>query len=152
MLNRSRLACGVFLIAAITLIPSLVNAQAGSIGGTIGKTDKSASGSVSEQAPTRTKERMDANPHEQPGRTGCPNVVGVWNSWASLVFGTSDTTFNKDGTWGHKSGQGGKWWCEGSEFRIQKPGSGVEKYRFSPDGKQIIGIQPYNGIVVFSRD
>jgi hypothetical protein len=152
MLKRSCLVCGVLLVAAITLMPRSVLAQAGSIGGTIGKTDKSASGSVNEQPRGQTKQRthLDTETAQQHrSRSSCPNVVGEWNSWASFVFGKSDTTFNADGTWRHKSGQGGKWWCEGTEALLQKPGEEPARYKFSRDGKQMISS---SGSVLFSRD
>jgi hypothetical protein len=152
MLKKSCLVLVVFLIATFTLIPRSVLAQAGSTGGTIGKTDKSASGSVNEQPNSQTKQRthMDTGTaHTNPSRSGCPNVVGEWNSWASFVFGKSDTTFNADGTWRHKSGQGGKWWCEGAEILLQKPGEEPARYKFPADAKQMISV---NGSVTFSRD
>jgi Caspase domain len=83
----------------------------------------------------------------------CPDIVGKWTSWASFLFGSGDTSFKQDGTWIHPiSGDGGKWWCEGDQLRILKPGGKVERYRFSRDAKQIIGIEPYHDIVIFSRN
>jgi hypothetical protein len=140
-------------------------AQAGSLGGIVGNQDKTISGETatdSRRAPSDERARRSplakrdavstATQEKKPQAAGCPSVVGLWNSWASFVFGKADTTFDRDGTWVHKSGQGGKWWCEGGEFRIQKPGQGVERYRLSPDGKQIISLEANAGAVVFSRD
>jgi hypothetical protein len=146
-----------FLAVIALAMPSPAGAQAGSTGGSIGKQGKSVSGGADAPARGSVNRAPPANskPHQrgtlsQPKGPACAHVVGLWDSWASFVFGASDTTFKSDGTWMHAgSGVGGKWWCEGSEFRIQKPGSGIERYRFSEDRRKIIGID--SNSVTFSR-
>jgi hypothetical protein len=146
---------GICSMVALFTAATTALAQAGSTGGTIGKTGKSASGG---EEPHRGRKARGptAQAHavrEHPSGPVCSKVAGKWDSWASGIFGRSDTTFNEDGTWRHASGIGGKWWCEGGEFRIQhsEPGSRVERYRY--DGKQIISIDPdSSGRATFSRE
>lgn len=123
-------------------LPTFVLAQAGSTGGTIGKQGKSVSGGEDEKRP-----RQSAPPSGQ--RTSCPNIVGLWNSWASGLFGKADTTFISDGTAKHRSGIPGTWKCEGGQL-VMTWGSGrVEHFTLSPDRKKIIRS---DGAVGFSRD
>lgn len=153
----------VILILAFGMLWSFVAsavalAQAGSTGGTIGKQDKSISGGdesvVPRHAVPASKPRRSngsTSQNRQPEAPKCPNIVGTWHSWASAVFGKSDTTFERNGTWSHRSGQAGKWWCDGSQVILSKVGdSGTAAYRFSPDAKQMIMIS--SGSVIFSRD
>ena len=157
----------IALILAFAMLSSFVAsatafAQSGSTGGTIGKQDKSISGGddpvVSPHAAPASKPTSkppgSAGPASQngpPQAPKCSNIVGVWHSWASAVFGKSDTTFDRNGTWSHRSGQGGKWWCDGGQIILSKTGeSGTAAYRFSPDAKQMIMIS--SGSVIFGRD
>ncbi|MBI4275518.1 MAG: hypothetical protein HY659_12555 [Rhizobiales bacterium] len=123
-------------------LPPFVLAQAGSTGGTIGKQGKSISGGEDENPP-----RQPAPPSGQ--RTSCPNIVGVWNSWASGLFGKADTTFGNDGTAKHRSGIPGTWKCESGQLVMTWGSGGVEHFTLSPDRKKIIRS---DGAVGFSRD
>jgi hypothetical protein len=127
-------------------------AQAGSTGGTIGKQGKSISGGAE---PANPATAPVAAPHAKPTRPAqsraaqCPNITGVWNSWASGLFGKGDATFRVDGSAIHRSGIPGKWWCANGQLRIEwadgKPGA----VRLSADGKQILSG---SGSVHMSRD
>jgi hypothetical protein len=84
------------LLAIIILLTggSLAFGQAGSIGGTIGKTDKSVSGVEEPRAPAKSRSkgqrRVDGGGSDQssqasgagrnPVRAQCPDIDGVWNS------------------------------------------------------------------------
>jgi tetratricopeptide (TPR) repeat protein len=72
-------------------------------------------------------------------KRSCPNIVGVWNSWASGLFGRSDTIFRSNGTAIHRSGIPGKWWCEGGTLRMSWGGEPAKSFRLSDDGRQLIG-------------
>ncbi|MGD0642854.1 MAG: hypothetical protein ABSC22_19105 [Roseiarcus sp.] len=78
---------------------------------------------------------------------GCPNIVGVWNSWASGLFGQGDTTFNSDGTVVHRSGNSGVWKCEGGKI-VMTWGIGAPELYTVEDNKIINAA----GIVGFSRE
>lgn len=82
-------------------------------------------------------------------RGACPNIVGVWNSWASGLFGKSDTTFAADGSATHRSEIVGKWWCkEGTLYLVWGSQTGDYKITVSPDGSKIYN---YLGALSFSR-
>lgn len=139
-------------VSIATQRPAL--AQAGSIGGTIGKTDKSASGG--QERPERPNQTI--RPHQkeavetttvQKKATGCPNIVGAWDSWASGIFGKGDATFNEDGTATHRSGIPGKWWCENGQLHIEWADGRPGLVKVSRDGKKIISA---GGGIHASRD
>lgn len=148
----------VMIRSAIVLLASvsIAFAQAGSTGGTIGKQGKSVSGGDDKPAAPHmapTGKRASAIAATAPGtspRVGCPNIVGVWNSWASGLFGKSDATFNSDGTSIHRSGIAGKWWCESGQLRMSWGGENPKTFRLSDDRRQIIEIA--TGAVGFSRN
>ncbi len=111
-------------------------AQAGSTGGSIvapesiGKKGKSISSSpaasrrgaaapVGGEAAKPIKPRRMARPKSRASR--CPNISGVWSSWASGIMGKNDTTFGRDGTASHRSGIRGKWWCADGQLHIEWP-------------------------------
>lgn len=123
----------------------IIVAQAGSTGGTIGKQGKSVSGGEERSSPTQS-----AKPGQRRGAASCPNIIGVWNSWASGLFGKADTTFNNNGTAIHRSGIPGTWKCENGQLTMIWGRSGrVEHFTLSPDRKKIIRS---DGAVGFSRD
>jgi hypothetical protein len=89
MLTKCHLTCGVFLIVTITLTPRLVLAQAGSTGGTIGKTDKVDFGGH-DRATTPQDQRASAYGHQSKGtarqirlsrRGGSMEQLGVLRVW-----------------------------------------------------------------------
>lgn len=92
--------------------------------------------------------RRPADAEEKPKRSGCPNIVGRWSSWASGIFGKDDTVFNKDGSALHSAGIPGKWSCEKGQLQMDW-GKGAEAFKLSADGKQI--IHTGTGAVGFSR-
>lgn len=100
-------------------------AQAGSTGGTIGKTDKSLSGN--EETPARRpngrsgaesdrpratprSKRPATNSQETSSGAGCSRIVGSWR-W---YLGATTMTFSQDGTVEQSiSGNKGHWSCSG---------------------------------------
>jgi uncharacterized caspase-like protein len=86
---------------------------------------------------------------KKPQDFKCPNITGVWNSWASGFFGKRDARFESDGTAVYHFGIRGRWWCDKGQLRIEwsdgKPGA----VWLSPDGKKILNAE---GGVHMSRD
>jgi hypothetical protein len=97
------LATPIYLFAPFN--PSAM-AQAGSTGGTIGKKDKSVSGSEE----TATRKTQPA-----PGKSnssGCGNVVGTYKWYLGVT-----TVINANGTATNLSNHG-KWTCTGGQVTI----------------------------------
>ena len=91
--------------------------------------------------------QADAASAQNGARGGrCPNIVGTWQSWASLLFGQGDTTFNADGTAMHRSGIAATWKCRGD--RIEMSWGGASPELFTLEGNQLINS---HGVVGFSR-
>jgi len=86
--------------------------QAGSIGGTIGKTDKSASGGE-DQTPTRIAPARHSGTNEKSKEGGCQRIIGTWR-WPI----GHDWVFNQDGSIHTTRGYDGKWKCDGGEVVI----------------------------------
>jgi hypothetical protein len=140
------------LLAALFVAPWPAFPQAGSTGGTIGKHDKSVSGGDDQERrpEPNAKRRQSATARPDGGHgKGCPDITGVWNSWASGMFGKGDATFNKDGTATHKSGIPGTWRCENGQLRMGWNHKEPSPASITTDGKTIIDS---DGKVVFSRD
>jgi hypothetical protein len=151
------LACAVIASALSFAGAGSAAAQAGSTGGSIGKQEKSISGSedteVSPPAKKQKEERNRRAPATAPGRdsdTSCRSIVGVWTSWASGLYGKGDTRINGDGTITHPSSKG-TWSCKAGEYVHVWEVFGVRgPYRLSPDGKRLIKLE--DGSVSFSRN
>jgi hypothetical protein len=130
-------------------------AQAGSTGGSIGKQDKSISGSerAAVPRPAKTQRQGRSKPSPAPSRspqTSCRSIVGTWASWASGIYGKKDTKIKADGTIEHPTSKG-TWSCAGGEYIHTWDSFGVRgPYTLSPDGKRLIKIQ--DGSVSFSRN
>jgi hypothetical protein len=92
------------------------------------------------------REPPEKAPEKSPA---CPNITGVWNSWASGFFGRGDTTFTKDGAARHRSGLSGRWWCENGRLRISFSGEEPKSFKVTSDGKRIIDLA--NGGTGYSR-
>lgn len=106
-------------------------AQAGSTGGSIGKTDKSISGgeepAASQRAATPRKPSRSAGSRrpaetasKQDEATGsaCGRIPGVWtaNGWYNAIYGRGDVVLDADGSARHVSGIIGTWTCRGGHF------------------------------------
>ena len=151
---RRRAFIGIVTLATSLLVcaeASSALAQAGSVGGTIGKRDKSISGGEEDrpraaQLPKRPAAKMQ---EAQSGRS-CDRIVGTW-SW---YLGLTDSVFHKDGTALHPaSGTPGKWSCAGNSVNVVW-GSGSEartdRMTLSADGNNIFVVSPWGGGVKFT--
>lgn len=133
----------------------LVIAQAGSIGGSIGKQGKSATGSDDSRAPAATtpapKKRKataarsnDDGNDEQPQRSkrgggNCGRVAGNWtsNGWWNALYGRGDVVLRADGSARHNSGIVGTWTCGGGHFVMDWKNWAHAEGSMSDDGNTI---------------
>jgi len=128
-------------------------AQAGSVGGTIGKQDKSISGGEEADRPRATPvpKRSAAKTHETSSGRSCNRIVGTW-SW---YLGVSNVIFHKDSTALHPaSGSTGKWNCvSGSTVNVVWSYQGTSRtdhMTLSQDGNGIFVDSPYGGGIKFT--
>jgi hypothetical protein len=146
---KSVLAVFLFLASG-----SLAFAQAGSTGGTIGKTDKSISGGEStaeSRTPTKTRSKgqrpMSGQAAEDSaGRAKCAKFVGTWN-W---VFGSGEVTAKSDGTLKYAVGGGsgvGKWSCSDGHV-VLRSGSHEDRMTLSDDGLTMTGVSWFTNFTV----
>lgn len=109
------------------------------------------------QEPKATAPKVKAHKSAAPARAmldkrhvsrkkACPNIVGVWNSWASGIFGKADATFNSDGTALHRSGIAGRWKCEDGKLKISW--GGEDEKIFTLSSNRLLSA---SGMVGFSR-
>ena len=152
---RRRALIGIALLAAMSCglaNPSSALAEAGSIGGHIGKRDKSISGSEGADAPpTAVHPKPPAAKAQQtPSGRSCGRIVGRW-SW---YLGVSESIFHKDGTAVHPaSGATGKWTCAGDTVNAIWSYEGTvrtDRITLSPDGNSIFVVSPWGGGIKFT--
>jgi hypothetical protein len=105
-----------------------VHGQAGSVGGTVGKTDKSLSGGRGDQAPVRSTAPA------KPAVNSCQRMVGTWD-W----FVGGATVFASNGT-GHNSlGLTFTWTCSNGTYVVSWSHGFVDRLRVSADGNSVDG-------------
>ena len=148
------LASAVIASALSCTSAGTATAQAGSAGGTIGKSDKSISGSERAAPRPARHQKQERNKREPAsGRSSgasCRSIVGTWASWASGVYGKQDTRIKADGTITHPTSKGA-WSCTAGEYIHVWDAFGVRgPYTLSPDGKRLIKTK--DGSVSFSRN
>jgi len=126
-------------------------AQAGSVGGSIGKQDKSISGGEEAGRPRASSlpKRSAAKTETQSARS-CNRIVGTW-SW---YLGITDSVFHKDGTALHpQSGTPGKWSCAGNTVNVVWGSGGetrTDRMTLSADGNSIFVVSPWGGGIKFT--
>jgi hypothetical protein len=105
----------IFLTATFSA-PCVAQVQPGSVGGTIGKQDKSISGGEETDRPRAAPhpKRAAANSHETSSGGSCSRIVGTW-SWG---YGLSEMVFGQNGTVRQnvsgKKVNNGTWTCSGT--------------------------------------
>jgi len=126
-------------------------AQAGSIGGSVGKQDKTISGSEEADRPRAAphSKPQAAKPHESASGHSCNRIVGRW-SW---YLGVSDSVFHRDGTALHPaSGTPGKWTCAGDTVSVvwaTGATSRTDRITLLPDGSIFVD-SPWGGGIKFT--
>ena len=152
---RRRASIGIALLALSHLAFANVSsalAQAGSIGGTIGKQDKSISGGEEADRPRAAPhpKRPAAKAQETSSGHSCSRIVGTW-SW---YLGVSESVFHKDGTARHSSsGVTGKWTCVGNTVSVTWSYDGTvrtDHITVSQDGNSISVVSPWGGGITFT--
>jgi hypothetical protein len=127
-------------------------AQAGSIGGSVGKQDKTISGSEEAGRPRAAPHPTPpaAKPHESSSGRFCGRIVGRW-SW---YLGVSDSVFHRDGSALHPaSGTPGKWTCAGDTVSVVWGTGGssrTDRITLLPDGNSIFVDSPWGGGIKFT--
>jgi hypothetical protein len=125
---------GICSIVALLPAATTALAQAGSTGGTIGKTGKSVSGDEEQTNQSPKRRRMDSNTGARTKTSSCRRIVGTW-SWplgATVSFkedGSSSRTFF--GTVGT-----GRWVCSEDLVVITWKGI-VDHITISEDGNAL---------------
>jgi hypothetical protein len=139
----------IFCVGGLTFLPAaapasefVVLAQAGSVGGVVGKQGKAVSGDVENPAPAPSRKRGEA------AAPPCGNIAGTW-SWTGGLFGKNDTVFSRNGTARHSSGIVGTWTCSGGNVFIDWKNWTKGTVKLSADGKQLINVT--DGSVGFTR-
>jgi hypothetical protein len=108
-------------LIALLATDRIAQGQAGSIGGTIGKTDKSVSGGDKETEPQRA--------------SSCAKLIGVW-SW----FIGGDVTFKSDGSYVQpQSSLTGTWTCKSDYVLMLWSHGYTDRLTLSRDGTHLEG-------------
>jgi hypothetical protein len=114
-------------------INSPAMAQAGSTGGTIGKQDKSISGSE-EHVGTKSKPRKSVSPvvADKPKSAGCGGAVGTykWYMGGTTIISANGTTTN---AWNR-----GNWTCANGQITIDWVSGHVDHLTPAPGGYSVV--------------
>jgi hypothetical protein len=137
----------VLLIAAV----GTAFAQAGSTGGTLGKTDKSVAGERDDEAPQTHRAPRPPTPRPKDKAvtaqdSSCKDIVGTWK-W---YLGLSQTTFLADGSAHNSAGTTGTWKCNGASVTANWDGGIVDRYSVSRDGDSLFATSSWGGGVSFA--
>ena len=145
-----RLIATLASVAMLISLSTTAFAQAGSIGGIVGKMDKSISG---EAAPNQPRAPVShKSPAQQgPSGGGCGNILGTWTSGWSSLFGAGDVTINQGGGATHKSGITGRWSCNDGKVIIVWSHGYTDRLSMSADGQSLTGKNQTGAAVSLSR-
>jgi hypothetical protein len=122
----------IFVIATFSA-PCVAQVQSGSVGGTVGKQDKSISGGSEEDRPREAphSKRPATNSRETSSGTACSRIVGTW-SWG---YGVTEMTFRQNGTVRQSiSGNKGTWTCSGTVVTSVFASGDRDRITISKDG------------------
>jgi hypothetical protein len=134
-------AIGIACVALCTALPVTALAQAGSAGGIVGNTGKSASGS--EETPPHHARRRPAA--EKSLAASCQRVVGTWD-W----FVGPSVTFKEDGTGGNGIFTF-TWTCSNGGYVLTWSMCSVDRLKLSVDSKGLDGSNQGGTHVFASR-
>ncbi|OGT87890.1 MAG: hypothetical protein A2286_00510 [Gammaproteobacteria bacterium RIFOXYA12_FULL_61_12] len=120
-------------------------AQAGSVGGTIGRGSRDLSGGAVKPReeprakPPRPRSEGVSQARKPPSGGSCSGVAGTWSSWAAGLFGKGDTRFSAGGVMTHSSGFKGWWRCNNGVISVKwNHDRNIYQLRKSPDGRQLV--------------
>ena len=152
-----RRSCAALLLAAAlagsaSAADQFRLAQAGSTGGTLGKTDQSLSGG-GPKAPSAKAEREAPKaiaPDKAKGQGAglCSRVVG---NWKYTSIGSYDVTLRLGGTGTSSSGQTATWTCANGRATVTWSAGFVDNLKVMPDGNHLLGSNSLGGISVTRR-
>ena len=143
--------------------PSMLMAEAGSIGGSIappavkGGDAKSVSGGrsisspkspvgkrIMRSAPKRAAHSVkprnpEAGDARSTRKSTCKGIAGVWtaNGWWNPFYGRGDVMLNADGSARHVSGISGKWLCRSNHFTLDWKDWTKSEGTLSDDGRVV---------------
>jgi Flp pilus assembly protein TadG len=147
-MRKSITICAIASICSmVALFPATTTAmaQAGSTGGTLGKTDKSASGGEERQQEPKHRRR----PREASVSTkgdGCGNATGDWD-W-KWITGSTVTTIRSNGTASQTNGNTGTWVCAEGVFTFSWSAGVTDRMKLSSNGRHFSGNSSNFGVAV----
>jgi hypothetical protein len=135
------LACAGMLVS----LPATAFAQAGSTGGSVGKTDKSASGGnhqqeIRREKSGRDKRRITSNASDEAPTSPCRNAAGTW----AFSNGISVVIMTGGGVTG-SNGESGNWSCDGGMITAHWA-RWTDHYAISSDGRRLSGTSGLLGM------
>jgi hypothetical protein len=136
----------IALLAPMTAIPQ----TPGSMGGSVGKQDKSISGSDESSRPapaaTSKKSAKPKEPVQTASKSSCQKIVGTWK-WH---LGLQAMTFSADGQVRSSLGVTGTWTCSPAGLRASYSNAVNEQYTVSPDGDLMFVKTSWGGGISFT--
>ena len=141
----------IFLIATFSA-PCVAQVQSGSVGGTVGKQDKSISGGAELDRPRAAPQpkRSATKSQEKSSGQSCDRIVGNW-TW---YLGVTEMVFNQDGTARNSGGGPATWTCTGGRavvtFRGGPSTGAVDHVTISHDGNSLVVHSQFNGGLTFT--
>ena len=141
----------VFACATL-MIPQAVFGQAGSIGGSVAKIDKSISGEEqSEPQQRRQGERPSRGPVASEKAAGnlCQKIVGRW-AWIN-AGGTSETVFSPGGAGQNPASMTSAWTCSNGIAIVKWSNGYSDRVTISRDGNSLSILNPMGQLFSATR-
>jgi hypothetical protein len=134
-----RFAAIVVCAAIVAAVPGKAMSQAGSTGGTVGKQDKSVSGTeTGEPRQSSPKARRQASAAAKDSNEGsCGKFVGTWE-WSHI--GIVTVVFNADGSASGSNGVHGSWGCSGGVLTVTWSDGLTYRLAISSDGVHFASV------------
>jgi hypothetical protein len=101
----------IICLIALLAVDWMAFAQAGSTGGTIGKTDKSVSGGEEAKPRSERKELHRSAANKEPTGGTCEKFVGTWSWLYPSPGGHSEVVISQDGSGRTEGGLTSNWTC-----------------------------------------
>ncbi len=135
----------IFPMAVLLPTTTTSSAQAGSTGGTLGKTDKSASGG---EEPSRSRNPSRRAVATKQAGSDCNSLAGTWEwKWGDQ---TGMATFHRNGTGTNSNGDQSTWTCTGRTV-VMHWRFATDTLVLSSDGKKLTGSNNYGATIAGSR-